>query len=634
MRTVVLFVLILIHIRPFGLLAQDKIVINKAEDLPRHSYELIVDDALIFIQDDQKVLDLAQLIKTDLLNDLDTYEINDNASLRSIYTKLRDIALIENDYKTVIEYIKRERTYSDKESAKLIRAKSMEAIANAMLTNEAKDLEACEKSINLFLNDFFQTINFEVVQEDVEEFKGILEIWSKNIAIAPLKGTVQTALNKNKGNVPQEIAFALIGAYADLNYFFPYKDIIYTNYTSNLEKYGTKAVMADIWTDRNVSLNGSANNHSVTIGIWDTGVDMNAMPENKRWTNTNEKTDNIDNDNNGFIDDVYGIAYDLNGEKSTSILHSQGHNTANKEQSKASLKGLMDIFANISSDEAIALKKEFSSVPPEEFEAYFEQLILYSNYAHGTHVAGIAVDGNPAAKVLSARLTFDHKLMPEMPSEEKTLNWAQMYTETIQYFKTNNVRVVNMSWGIDLNQEFIEPLEMHGYGESDEERKTYGQKLFEIQRKAFMEAVASNPDILFICAAGNSNNDVDFTADFPSSLNYPNLITVGAVDKAGNKTSFTTEGKSVDVYANGYEVESVVPGGDVIAFSGTSMASPQVTNLAAKMLSINPKLSPPEVIDIITSTSSTSEEGIKLIHPKHAIDKARECNVFPLPEMP
>ena len=79
----------------------------------------------------------------------------------------------------------------------------------------------------------------------------------------------------------------------------------------------------------------------------------------------------------------------------------------------------------------------------------------------------------------------------------------------------------------------------------------------------------------------------------------PNLLTVGAVDKAGDEASFTSYGPTVKVHANGYQVESVIPGGEKLAESGTSMASPQVVNLAAKILAVNPKLTPAQVIALI-----------------------------------
>ncbi len=102
-----------------------------------------------------------------------------------------------------------------------------------------------------------------------------------------------------------------------------------------------------------------------------------------------------------------------------------------------------------------------------------------------------------------------------------------------------------------------------------------------------------------------------------------NLLTVGAVDKAGDEASFTSYGFTVVVHANGYEVDSYIPGGDRIKMSGTSMAPPNVANLAAKIIAVNPKPSPARVINIIRSTAETSADGRRnLINPKKAIAAA------------
>ena len=72
--------------------------------------------------------------------------------------------------------------------------------------------------------------------------------------------------------------------------------------------------------------------------------------------------------------------------------------------------------------------------------------------------------------------------------------------------------------------------------------------------------------------------------------------------------------------ANGYEVESSVPGGEKMKLSGTSMASPNVANLAAKLFALDPNLTPQQVIDLIRKTSTTTEDGRRhLINPKAAV---------------
>jgi len=127
-----------------------------------------------------------------------------------------------------------------------------------------------------------------------------------------------------------------------------------------------------------------------------------------------------------------------------------------------------------------------------------------------------------------------------------------------------------------------------------------------------------------VTSSGNSDDDIKFDEFDAGSYEYASLLTVGAVDKAGDETSFTSLGK-VDVYANGFEVESFVPGGDRIAYNGTSMSSPQVMNLAGKILALHPELSVSELKQIIIDSAeekALASRSIRLINPKAAIELA------------
>ena len=96
---------------------------------------------------------------------------------------------------------------------------------------------------------------------------------------------------------------------------------------------------------------------------------------------------------------------------------------------------------------------------------------------------------------------------------------------------------------------------------------------------------------------------------------------VGAVDQAGERTSFTSGGKGVSIFANGFEVESYVPGGERMKLSGTSMASPNAANLAAKLITLRPQLTPAEVMALIEkgAGSLADQPDLKLIHPKKTV---------------
>ena len=103
---------------------------------------------------------------------------------------------------------------------------------------------------------------------------------------------------------------------------------------------------------------------------------------------------------------------------------------------------------------------------------------------------------------------------------------------------------------------------MCGIGKTQEERKKLAREYFDIGKQALEKAFAQAPEILFITAAGNSNQNASFAEDAPADIVLPNLLTVGAVDKAGDEASFTSYGPTVKVHANGYQVESFLPGGD------------------------------------------------------------------------
>jgi subtilisin family serine protease len=283
--------------------------------------------------------------------------------------------------------------------------------------------------------------------------------------------------------------------------------------------------------------------------------------------------------------------------------------------------------SNIDSPEASDLKRALSALKPDEYKATIEELRLSGQYIHGTHVAGIAAEGNPYARILTARIEFSYTLLPDpCPTRELAEKDARNAQAVVEFMKKNGTRVVNMSWGGSV-KDIESDLEVCGIGKTANERKTIAREYFDITKNALTRAFASAPEILFVTAAGNSNQDASFVEDIPAGIVLPNLMTVGAVDRAGDEASFTSYGPTVVAHANGYQVESVIPGGEKLAESGTSMASPNVANLAAKILAVNPKLTPVEVIALIRSTADRSADGRRvLINPRKAVAAAEARN--------
>lgn len=97
---------------------------------------------------------------------------------------------------------------------------------------------------------------------------------------------------------------------------------------------------------------------------------------------------------------------------------------------------------------------------------------------------------------------------------------------------------------------------------------------------------ACDAGVLFIAAAGNDYNNNDTKPSYPASFKLDCVVAVAATDSADKKANFSNYGaKTVHVAAPGVKVMSSVIGGKYAEYSGTSMATPHISGIAAMMLS-------------------------------------------------
>jgi subtilisin family serine protease len=366
---------------------------------------------------------------------------------------------------------------------------------------------------------------------------------------------------------------------------------------------------ADIWQAREVTLASEQKLAPVLAAVWDSGIDEGIFG------------DQAYTDSNPTVSGSHGLAYDDEGNPSPSWLY-----PLTPAQQKAytlflrDFKGYVDLEEVIDSPEARTLQQEFDIYSADQMHDWFENLKLFLFFLHGTHVAGIVARGNPAVHLVVAR--FDDQLgdLPFAPTPEWAQKLSSDFMQMSDYFRTRKVRVVNMSWA-DNPQEFETWLSKTGGGADLAERKRRAAELYKIWYDAVANAIKGAPNTLFVCAAGNADSDASFLQDVPAGLQFPNLITVGAVNQAGDETSFTSYGPTVVVDADGYEVESYVPGGTKMKLSGTSMASPNVANLAAKLFALDPSLTPSQAIELIKQGTTASGDGRRhLINPKRSVE--------------
>jgi subtilisin family serine protease len=593
--------------------AREKKKVTKADDLPRITYKL-EGTATELITDATKFDPFAQKVRGDIEKVLAEYDITDKTTLKDFKGTLLSLELLAGRDDAALALIREMRELEDKPSAKLLIGLSTEArIAATRATGGTKANDAALKEA--FQNDYtvrLKALPWEVVQADLKQAKGRVEMASENLFIGIIKSQIEPAI-KETGGVSSEVAQMLIGMRSRIQLDLPLKEQAVAALSAVIATHDVKK--PDIWAAREWTLSAGDKAEPVVLAVWDSGVDAPIF-KGQQFTNTKEQLNGKDDDGNGYIDDVHGISYDLESNKDASPLYPLKGAQERLPAMKNRIKGMLDLQAAIDSPEAAELKKTMSAIKPDEVKPFMEDLNLFGNYSHGTHVAGIAAAGNPFARVLSARMTYDHRSIPMAPTTELAKKEATMYRETVDYFKANKVRVVNMSWG--GSQKDVEAaLEANGVGKDAAQRAELARAIFKISRDGLYEALKSAPEILFVCAAGNSDEDNEFQELIPSSFQLPNMITVGAVDQAGDRTSFTTFGKNVEVYANGFEVDSYIPGGDRMKFSGTSMASPNVANLAAKILAVKPTLKPGEVATLIKEGAEKGgSEKFTLIHPK------------------
>lgn len=189
----------------------------------------------------------------------------------------------------------------------------------------------------------------------------------------------------------------------------------------------------------------------------------------------------------------------------------------------------------------INVAKWVDYVPGEE-----ELLPLFSDVSgHGTSVAGIigALDDGegitgvlPGVEIYSARVLDNENSAP-----------VSRVIEGIYWAIEQDVNIINMSFGTKINSEAL--------------------------HKAIQDAY--NAGILIVAAAGNTGEKVEYPAA------YDEVIAVGSVDSEGIIADDSAKAGNIELVAPGEKVKSTGGFGGNIICSGTSMAAPHVSGVAA-----------------------------------------------------
>lgn len=294
--------------------------------------------------------------------------------------------------------------------------------------------------------------------------------------------------------------------------------------------------VASIWSFADAQKNGisveaayklyaSTNTETVIVAVVDTGIDTRHedLKENL-WINTNEIPGNgIDDDENGYIDDINGI--------NTLIRDNKGRATVD----------------------------------------------VTDTHSHGTHVSGtIAARQNNALGIAGIASNVRIMAIRAVPasSDETDIDIAEAFI----YAAKNGARIINCSFG---------------------KRKNEGNRLIPDTLKYIQDTYG----VLVIAAAGNDSDNIDIKPIYPASHQNENLLIVASTTENGKMSGFSNYGQlNVDVAAPGTSIYSTVPGNRYASMSGTSMASPTTTGIAAEILAHYPHLSPLQLKEVLINS--------------------------------
>lgn len=198
---------------------------------------------------------------------------------------------------------------------------------------------------------------------------------------------------------------------------------------------------------------------------------------------------------------------------------------------------------------------------------------------HGTHCAGIiGAEGGNGIGI--AGINWRVSIMPLKFMSAGGFGTTRNAIEAINYVIDRkragvNVRVISASWGSTARSRALEMA---------------------IRR-------AGEEGILFVAASGNAGANADRSPHYPASYDLPNVISVAAMNRRDELASFSNYGaRSVHIAAPGADILSTWLGGEFEPHSGTSMATPEVSGVAALVLAVNPDLSVAQLRERLLST--------------------------------
>lgn len=213
-------------------------------------------------------------------------------------------------------------------------------------------------------------------------------------------------------------------------------------------------------------------------------------------------------------------------------------------------------------------------------EQTIQHILQMDETGHGTHVAGIIGAREEKGRGIVGVASYAEgriKLMALKGTGSKNTTFAGL-CKCLDYAIKNGATISSNSWSAPLIPDY----------------KT---------ERAWKNVLQNNPNHLFITSAGNDDWLINnLYRPFTCGIQEPNLLCVASSNRQNQKRYYSNYGRDyVHVFAPGSCILSTLPNNSYGSDSGTSMAVPHVSGLAALVRTLRNDLNGQEVRNLIES---------------------------------